>query len=201
MEINHIEIKALLEILENRLEEGDILFTSIPHFLYKAIERGTHSPTSHVGIAIKRNGNWMVAESKVPYSRLSTLENFISRSNNYWVSVKRLKAPLSQAQKQSLRDFCKKHLGKRYDFGFNYHSKRMFCSKYVYDAYLQVCDIKVGELERVETLMEHCPSEDIAFWRLWFCGLIPKRNYTITPHSQYIDKQLQEVSIPDGHPI
>lgn len=190
--MNHYE---LLQQLEVELKEGDILFTSIPNFLYRAIEKGTDSPTSHVGIAIRQNNQWMVAESKVPLSRLSSLDNFVGRSANSWVSVKRLKTPLNDDQVFALKGACLGKLGRWYDFGFNYHSKGLFCSKFVYDAYLEACGIKIGQLETVEQLLGHCPVESIAFWRLWFCGFIPRNNTTVTPHSQYMDSQLREVDL------
>ena len=80
------------------IQEGDIIFSSIPHFLYKTIEKNTRSPTSHVGIIFKQNGQWVVAESKVPFSKVSPLEDFINRSDKGWISVKRLKTGLSQRQ-------------------------------------------------------------------------------------------------------
>ena len=188
--INHEQ----LEQLKNNLEEGDILFTSIPHALYRAVEKGTNSPTSHVGIAIKHNGQWVVAESKVPFSKLSSLESFIHRSHQHWLSIKRLKSPLSNKQKAALKASCLSRLGKVYDFGFNYNSSRQFCSKFVYDSYLESCDISIGQLEKVDTLLAKCPSATLPFWKLWFCGFIPKENVTVTPQSQYIDNKLKEVN-------
>ncbi len=188
-----IEQHKQLDKLKDVLQEGDILFISIPNFLYKAIEKGTNSPTSHVGIALKYKGQWMVAESKVPFSRLSTLEGFIARSDEHWFKVKRLKSALSSEQKRALKTACMNSLGRAYDFSFNYHSKHLFCSKFVYEAYKESCDLSIGNLQNVDALLSDCPPDIIPFWRLWFCGFIPQKNVTVTPHSQYIDEQLQEV--------
>jgi len=193
-----MEHHELLQKLESMLEEGDILFTSIPNFLYRAIEKGTNSPTSHVGIAIKHNSQWVVAESKVPLSRLSTLDNFVARSDNSWVNVKRLKTTLTKAQVSALKIACKRKLGQFYDFGFNYHAKGSFCSKFVYDCYQESCGVEIGQLETVEGLLSRCPVTSMPFWRLWFCGFIPKKNQTVTPHSLYTDEQLQEVKLNTG---
>jgi uncharacterized protein YycO len=186
-------LTAQLQELAHVLQEGDVLFTSIPNFLYKAIEKSTASPTSHVGIAIKQNGTWMVAESKVPFSRVSTLENFVGRSDKGWLRVNRLESGLAKKQKTALSSFCLSNLGRMYDFGFNYQSSRTFCSKFVHDAYLAGCGITIGQVESVDSLLEKCPADSINFWKMWFCGFIPRKNLTVTPHSQYVDSQFMEI--------
>jgi uncharacterized protein YycO len=175
------------------LQEGDVLFTSVPNFLYRAIEKSTASPTSHVGIAIKQNGSWMVAESKVPFSRVSTLANFVGRSDNGWLRVNRLASGLNGKQKAALSLSCLSQMGRLYDFGFNYQSSRTFCSKFVYDAYLVGCGITIGQMESVEAILDKCPVDSIGFWKIWFCGFIPRKNLTVTPHSQYVDSQFMEI--------
>ena len=183
--------------LESKLKEGDIIFTSIPHFLYKAVEKGTNSPTSHVGIIIKENGQWLVAESKIPTSKLSPLKSFIDRSDNCWVSVKRYKDGLTPSQLENIKTACDKRMGKLYDIGFNYHSKKLFCSKFVHDVFLESCELSIGEVETYHQLLQKNPDVSTLFWRFWFCGLIPFKTHTITPHSQYIDNQLLEVNLHD----
>ena len=45
-------------------EEGDLLFQSLPHGeLVDAIEGITHSPWSHCGILVQRDGRWVVVEA------------------------------------------------------------------------------------------------------------------------------------------
>ena len=67
------------------IQEGDIIFTAIPHLLYKKVAEGTGSKSSHVGIILKDSeGNWVVAESAVPVSTYCSLEKFIKRSENGW---------------------------------------------------------------------------------------------------------------------
>jgi hypothetical protein len=53
--------------VEPSLKPGDILFTSIPNFLYRRVAQTTGSVTSHVGIAFyEQDAGWLVAESAVP---------------------------------------------------------------------------------------------------------------------------------------
>lgn len=177
----------------NELQEGDIIFTSIPHYLYQAIEIGTRSPTSHVGIIFKENNQWVVAESKIPFSKISPLDEFIERSKAHWFSIKRVGNGLSTAQINSLKVAAKAKLGIRYDLSFNYHNKGIFCSKFVYDVYKEACNIEIGMLETLQALLDKNPNVSTIFWRIWFLGFIPLKNLTVTPHSQLLDPKLVEV--------
>lgn len=178
---------------KDKLKEGDIIFISIPNFLYRAIEKGTNSQTSHVGILLKENDKWMVAESKVPVSMLTPLEDFINRSNNSWFAIRRFNEDLSQEQLKELKKACEVRYGVLYDFSFNFHSAKLFCSKFVYEVFKESCNIDVGELESFKTLINKNPTALTGFWRLWFLGFIPYEKLTVTPQSQITDKNLKEV--------
>ena len=187
-----IPMQALIDT--SRLQDGDIIFTSIPNKLYQCVERATNSPTSHVGIAIKVNSEWFVAESKVPFSCYTPIDEFIARSKNGWYSVKRVSATLNVRQVILLKSFCDQHMGKLYNFGFKYKSARQFCSKFVYDAYAQSLGIEVGRLQTFRQLLDANPKASRTFWRFWYFGLIPWKRVTVTPSSQYEDERLAFVS-------
>ncbi len=180
-------------INKDKLKEGDIIFISIPRFLYRAIEKGTKSQTSHVGILLKENDQWLVAESKVPVSRLTPLEDFISRSNNSWFAIRRFNEDLSQEQIKDLKKACQLRYGVLYDFSFNFHSTKLFCSKFVYEVFKEACNIDVGVLESFKTLINKNPKALTIFWKLWFLGFVPYGKLTVTPQSQLTDKNLKEV--------
>lgn len=177
----------------DELKEGDLIFISIPSFLFRAIEKGTASQTSHVGILVKENNRWMVAESKVPLSCLSPLDRFISRSNNSWFAIRRLKEGLTHDQITALKAACSSRYGTLYDFSFNINSKKLFCSKFVYEIFKEACNIEVGTLESFKTLIHKNPNALTIFWRLWFLGFIPYQKLTVTPQSQLTDINFQEV--------
>jgi len=181
----------------DKLKEGDIIFISIPNFLYRAIEIGTNSQTSHVGILLKENGKWMVAESKVPMSGLSSLDDFISRSNHSWFAIRRFRDGLTSAQIKELKIACEARYGGLYDFSFNFNSTKLFCSKFVYEVFYEVCNIEVGTLESFNTLINKNPKALSGFWKLWFLGFIPYKKVTVTPQSQITDKNLKEVIAHD----
>jgi Permuted papain-like amidase enzyme, YaeF/YiiX, C92 family len=180
--------------VEPLLKPGDILFTSIPNFLYRRVAQTTGSLTSHVGIAFyDQDTGWLVAESAVPTVRYVTLANFISRSDNGWLVVRRMGNGLSSNQIESLRKECDRLMGKLYHLGFHFLSSRQFCSKFVYETYLTALDVEVGTLESFEALLTSQPETPLWFWRLWFMGRIPWSRITVTPASQLRSDLLQTV--------
>ncbi|MCX7087069.1 MAG: YiiX/YebB-like N1pC/P60 family cysteine hydrolase [Methylococcales bacterium] len=183
-----------LHPVESLLESGDILFTSIPNFLYRRVAQLTGSPTSHVGIAFyDTEAGWLVAESAVPTVRYSPIANFISRSDKGWLVVRRMPGGLSLDQVTALRKECDIRMGKLYHLGFHYLSSRQFCSKFVYDTYLTTFGIKIGVLESFRTLLNSQPDTPLLFWRLWFLGRIPWGRLTVTPASQMRSDKLTTV--------
>lgn len=177
-----------------QLQDGDIVFTSVPNQLYQSVEKATNSPTSHVGIIFKIDGKWMVAESRVPLSRYTPLGDFIGRSKNGWFRIKRVSHRLSKDDIAKLRSVCDGMMGKLYHLGFKYKSNRQFCSKFVYDAYKKSLSIEVGKIVTFKALLNENPSAPQTFWRLWYFGFIPWDRLTVTPGSQYDDPALKQVA-------
>ncbi|MDD2892685.1 MAG: YiiX/YebB-like N1pC/P60 family cysteine hydrolase [Halothiobacillaceae bacterium] len=180
--------------VESLLESGDILFTSIPNFLYRRVAQATGSPTSHVGIAFyDAKAGWLIAESGVPTVRYTPIADFISRSDKGWLVIRRIHGGLSPSQVESLRTECNARMGKLYHLGFHYLSSRQFCSKFVYETYLAALGVEVGNLESFRTLLNSQPNTPLLFWRLWFLGRIPWARITITPASQLRSNKLETV--------
>jgi hypothetical protein len=180
--------------VENLLESGDVLFTSIPNYLYRRVAKATGSKTSHVGIAFyDSRAGWLVAESAVPTVRYSPIADFISRSDNGWLVVRRMSGGLSSDQVTSLRHECDTRMGRLYHPGFHYSSSRQFCSKFVYQTYLAALGVEIGTLESFRTLLNNLPGTPLIFWRLWFLGRIPWTRLTVTPGSQLKSDKLETV--------
>lgn len=176
------------------LQTGDLVFIRIPAFLFRKVADASASWTNHVGIVVgQENGEWMVAESCVPLARQCTFAAFVGRSENGRYCLRRLPAPLDADQQARLRQAAAKRLGTLYHTGFALHSRRQFCSKFVYEVLREACGITVGRIETFATLLSRNPQTSIGFWRLWFFGRIPWQRETITPASQLACPQLQTV--------
>lgn len=175
------------------LEIGDLIFIRVDNFLYRRVAAATQSWTSHVGVMYGQDeqGNWLVAESKVPLSKISSLESFIARSQGGRYSVHRLKGGLTDEQKARVRKEAEARLGIRYHFGFDFDSPRQFCSKYAYEVIHQATGREVGEIHTFGDLKVRQPDYPMLFWRIWFMGRIPWQRRTISPASQYLSPELE----------
>lgn len=174
--------------------EGDIIFSRIPNPLYRHVAAATGSATSHVGILFRDpDGRWIVAESGVPFVRYTSAESFIGRSQQGWHVVRRLRIAPESHHLRAMRIECDRHMGKLYHTGFRYQSKRMFCSKFVYDVFRNTLGVEIGSLETFEQLLARRPSTALTFWRFWFFGRIPWQRLTVTPASQLESPLLETV--------
>jgi Permuted papain-like amidase enzyme, YaeF/YiiX, C92 family len=140
----------------------------------------------------KMQAGWL---PKVLYQpvRYVTLANFVSRSDNGWLVVRRRGNGLSSNEIESLRKECDSRMGKLYHLGFHFLSSRQFCSKFVYETYLTALDVEIGTLESFEALLTSQPDTPLWFWRLWFMGRIPWSRITVTPASQLRSERLETV--------
>lgn len=173
-----------LQQLAAMLEVGDVVFIHVPVLLFKKISSTTESWTNHLGIVVDVSGKEpIIGESRVPFSGTTTLSPFIRRSEAGRVEVKRLKTPLTDKQKKNILVAAKKRSWILYDTGFNLHSKRQFCSRYVREILEEATGTRVGDIENFKTLLNKNPNADLKFWKLWFLGNIPWERETVSPGS------------------
>lgn len=177
-----------------QLQDGDLIFLSIPNPLYRRVAAATGSRASHVGIAFyDEQQGWLVAESTFPVAKYTPLARYLARTDNGWVTVRRCLNPLTPQDIQALRRECDKQMGRFYHLGFRYESKRLFCSKLVYDAFANALAIEIGKLETFAELLHKQPNTQLWFWRLWFFGRIPWQRVTVSPASQMLCEKLTTV--------
>ncbi|MEH6626770.1 MAG: YiiX/YebB-like N1pC/P60 family cysteine hydrolase [Motiliproteus sp.] len=191
--MNQKQLDQLEQTALEYVRPGDILFISIDAFLYKQVAKGTGSWCSHVGFVVEENGSWFVLESKVPRVKKTPLRDFISRTCNQQIAIRRLKHPLSLHHIEQLKQAAERRMGKWYHLGFNYDSPRQYCSKFVYQVYREVFGVELGELQTLAQLLDQNPQANVTFWRVWYFGFIPWKRRTVTPASQLMDTQLETV--------
>lgn len=171
-----------LKQLASYLEVGDAVFIHVPALLFKKISNTTASWTNHVGIVVDVTGKEpIIGESRVPFSGTTTLSRFVGRSAAGRVEVRRLNTVLTVQQKENVLLAAKKRSWKLYDTGFNLHSNRQFCSRYVREILEDATGTSVGKVESFETLLKNNPNTDLKFWKLWFFGDIPWARETVSP--------------------
>ncbi len=180
--------------LAKRLEVGDVVFIRIPRQPFTKVSDATSSWTNHVGIVSDVSGKEpVIAESRVPLSGETTWSKFVQRSDQGRVAVTRLATPLDVQQQRKLRKAVAARRGIMYDTGFDLHSKRQFCSRYVREVLDEAAGVKLGEVESFSTLLKRNPHADQAFWKVWYLGNIPWQRETVTPASLLKDGRMRVV--------
>ncbi len=105
----------------------------------------------------------------------------------------RLPTALDAATQARLRVAVDRRLGVLYDTGFDLHSRRQFCSRFVHEVIEEAVGEPVGEVQTLAELFERNPQARLAFWRTWYLGSIPWARQTITPASLLSNPRLRPV--------
>lgn len=186
--------------IKKHLKEGDIIFIDIKYYAFQKVARLTGGWTNHVGFVLYDEGeqDWVVRESKVPFVIESSFCNFIARSKNERVAIKRLKNELTRDDIQKIRESSTEKFWSIYNFSFNLEGYGTYCSKFIYEVYKESLGIEVGKVETGKDLFDRFKktpyfSEDIWFWKLWFLGHLPLDSKVVTPQSQIDDEKFHFV--------
>jgi hypothetical protein len=171
--------------LASQLAVGDVVFIRVPFRPFRQVASATGSWTNHVGIVTAlRDGQPVISESAVPWSRQTSLARFAARSDHGRLAVYRLGEPLTGEQQKRLADAAEQRMGVWYDTGFNLHSaNRQFCSRFVREVLLEATGTPVGQVQTFADMLAEQPSADLGFWKLWYFGHIPWQRQTVTPAS------------------
>lgn len=97
--------------------------------------------------------------------------------------MSRLVAPLTPDQARRVASAAERRSGVFYDTGFNLHSTRQFCSRFVREVLQEAAGVVVGEVETFASLFAANPHANLGFWKSWFFGRIPWQRETVTPAS------------------
>lgn len=190
----HTENQASVRELGKQLQVGDVVFIRVPHAPFTQVADTTSSWTNHVGIVSDISGTEpLIAESHVPLSGETRWSNFIKRSDAGRVEVTRLPKALNAQQQARLRQAVAERSNILYDTGFDLHSHRQFCSRYVREVLQEATGVELGEVETFSALLRRNPHASQAFWRTWYFGNIPWQRETITPASLLQDGKMQVV--------
>lgn len=179
------------------LDVGDVVFIRVAARPFREVAAATGSWTNHVGVVTDTSGEEpLIAESTFPLSRTTRLSTFVARSEGGRVVVARLTTPLSDAQRQQIVASAERRTGIFYDTGFDLHSRRQFCSRFVREVIAEATGIQVGEVETFAALLTRRPQTELGFWRVWYFGQIPWQRETVTPASLLNSPEL--VPVFDG---
>ena len=177
-----------------KVRVGDLVFTRIDVLPFREVAAATGTWTNHVGIVVGRDGPMpLIAESTFPRARITPMGDFVRRSEDGRVAVLRLPTTLDAAAEARLKAAADRRLGVLYDTGFDLHSRRQFCSRFVHEVIEEAVGDSVGEVQTLAELFERNPQARLAFWRTWYLGSIPWARQTITPASLLSNPRLRPV--------
>lgn len=180
--------------LASELKVGDVVFIRVTARPFMEVSDATQSWTNHVGVVVDTLGNEpLIGESTFPLSRTTPLSRFVARSENGRVAVSRLAAPITPEQVLRLALAAERRSGVFYDTGFNLHSQRQFCSRFVREVLRESTGVVVGEIETFRQLFAAHPQVKLDFWKFWYFGRIPWDRETVTPASVLRSSELTVV--------
>lgn len=175
------------------LRDGDILFQTSRSGQSLAIQRATHSPYSHVGVVLYRDGKPFVFEA-VATVRFTPLDTWIARGDGHRYVVRRLKRPLQPAEVQKLHEAASGYAGRLYDLYFEWSDQRIYCSELVWKMYRDATGLEIGTLQKLRELDLTDPAVK-AKMRERYGKDIPLEERMISPAAMYDSELLKSVDV------
>ena len=159
-------------------ETGDVIGHTSTSRQSKAIQIGTMSKYSHVGVVVYKDGVHKVLEarSRVKYTPISV---FLKRGKGKKYTVLRPKKPLTSTQQKQLRAVAKNYIGKPYDTPFQWSDKKMYCSEVIWKMYDDI-GIEIAPLQELKDYYFHVPKIKKEVQRRWN-GKVNWKEPTIAP--------------------
>jgi hypothetical protein len=135
--------------VEARVRDGDIIFQTSQSEQSRAIQLATHSPYSHMGLVLFKDGRPFVLEAVSPSVRFTPLREWIARGEGARFVVKRLRDASVLADPNgpsSLMKAASEFAGKPYDPYFEWSDDRIYCSELVWKAFERGLGVHLGLL-------------------------------------------------------
>ena len=133
------------------VQDGDIIFQTSRSSQSLAIQHATHSPYSHMGLVLYRDGRPFVLEA-VTTVRYTPLAEWIDRGVGRHFVVKRLRdapAVLTPARLGRLRRAAEQLRGRQYDPLFGWSDDHLYCSEFVWKVYTRGVGVEIGSLQQL----------------------------------------------------
>ena len=170
----------------------------------KAIQAGTGSAITHMGLIYIKKGKPFVYEAVSPHSKpkyrvgLTPYKTWVARGKGKRVWVKRLSEDVLKLTPKRLKVLQKvgqKYAGKRYDKLFQWDDGKIYCSELVFDMYKKAFGISLGEVQRVSDLNLK-PKSVQALIKARLGNRLKLNEKIITPVSIFDDPRLRTIVSP-----
>ena len=183
-----------LQASTRQLHDGDVIFHTSRSAQSQAIQRAAHSPYSHMGMVLFRDGQPYVLEASKTV-RWTQMDQWTARGSGGHYVIKRLRDSatlMTPAARRKLRDEAIQFVGKRYDAAFGWSDERIYCSELVWKAYQRAIGVQIGELQK---LREFDLSDPLVQTKLKerYGNAVPMDEDVISPAAMFASPLLVEV--------
>lgn len=169
-------------------QTGDIIFQTSKSAQSKVIQKATHSPYSHMGMIVNRNGQFWVLEAIQPV-KYTPLQQWVDRGVNKHYVVKRYQTALTAIQQTKLVKNAEGYLNKPYDIYFVWSDDAIYCSEIVWKAYKNALGIELAPLDQLKSFDLTDPSVK-ALMKQRYGKTIPLQEKVIAPSALFNSKKL-----------
>lgn len=130
---------------------GDVVFQSLgSNAVTDLIAGSTHSPFTHCGMVVLREGRWHVLEAIGPVREIP-LADWIAQGQRGGVAVFRLRAEF-QSSVPKFVESARTFLGRPYDPYYRFDDERIYCSELVFKAWRSATGTELGRVRKVREL-------------------------------------------------
>ena len=171
-----------------RYQTGDIIFHTSKSAQSIVIQKATHSPYSHMGMLVNKNGKLWVLEAIQPV-KYTAFNDWVNRGVNQQYVVKRLNRDLSRQQQNTLVKNAETYLGKPYDIYFEWNNDAIYCSEIIWKAYNDALGIQLAPLQKLNRF-DLSDLKVKALMKQRYGQNIPLQETVIAPKAIFESKQL-----------
>ncbi len=177
-------------------QTGDIIFHTSKSAQSLVIQKATHSPYSHMGMIVMKQGQALVLEAIQPV-KYTPLQQWINRGVNKAYVVKRYQSQLTAEQQHKLVKQAETYLNKPYDVYFEWNDDAIYCSEIVWKAYQYALGIELAPLEKLQSF-DLTDRSVKALMQQRYGQHIPLQETVITPSAIFNSKKLKMVDSVAG---
>ena len=182
---------ALQLYAQPQFQTGDIIFHISKSQQSLVIQQATHSPYSHMGMIVNKDGQTWVLEAIQPVQH-TALNAWVARGVKGHYVVKRMQTPLTVSQKQKLVKNAEQYLGRSYDIYFEWSNSAIYCSEIIWKAYDHALGIKLAPLQQLKQFdLKQSSVQKLMQQR--YGQNVPLNETVIAPKAIYDSKYLKDV--------
>lgn len=176
------------------VQTGDLVFQQSRSAQSLAIQQATHSPYSHMGMIVTRQGRPYVLEAAARVS-YTPLDQWVAQGERGHYVVKRLRdtALLTPVVREQLAATGAAYVGKPYDLVFGWSDDKIYCSELVWKIYQRTLGLEIGALAPLKRFDLSSPAVQATMQERYGKN-IPWDEPIISPAAMYESDMLATVS-------